>query len=111
MIVCVEGGHRFAVTFEGLVLVRALYYEVNASVFAACGKLNFLVGYLFVACKELSSHIGLARIGSSCINEHIIRIPPSSRALGMMQTNIILLSSQARQKYSASITEVCSESP
>lgn len=27
--------------YFGLELVRALYYEVNASVFAACGELSF----------------------------------------------------------------------
>ena len=85
---------------KAFVLVGALYYEVNASVFAACGKLNFLgrdcvhgrtVGHLFVACKELSSHIGLACIGCSCIDGHIVCITLSSLALGMMPTNIILM--------------------
>lgn len=36
-------GNGFDVTIGDLVLVRALYYEVNASVFAACRKLRFLI--------------------------------------------------------------------
>lgn len=50
--------------FGGPVLLkRALHYEVNASVFAVCGKLSFLhvrtVGHLFAACGKESRAITL----------------------------------------------------
>lgn len=37
---CVFVGNRLDVIFVGRVLVRALHYEVKASVFAACGELS-----------------------------------------------------------------------
>ena len=104
-----EDGKGFEVIFGNLVLGKALYYEVNASWVCVLGAANLVgleeqhgrtVGYLFLACGKLSSHIGLACIGSKCIDGHDIGIVHSTFGLGIGQCNMVVIcKSKEAEKY------------
>lgn len=96
--VLVEEGNRFDVivgpyTGEPNVLWGSRLWVRNsreADFLDGQGVHGRTVGYLFVACRELSSHIRLACVGCSCIDGHNICITSSFLGLKMVKAiNII----------------------